>query len=135
MTRQLYCFIFFHRPRMLSRSAKANTSRTPCPVFAEHSMYFAPISFATAAPCSGVTGVVPCAPSIRLVCSSFRRSVFVPTRIKGVPSQKCDTSGNHCVAIIKKARKGGGAHTYFILYVGKTGRKVYGENNEDHVAF
>ena len=87
--------IFPHRPRMLSLSASVNTSWTPVPVFAEHSIYFAPISRATAAPCSGVIGVWPCALSIRFVCSSRRRSVLVPTRINGVPSQKCATSGYH----------------------------------------
>jgi hypothetical protein len=85
-----------HRPRMLSRNAKLNTSFTLSPVFEEHSIYLAPISFATMLPCSGVTGVWPCALSIRFVCSSRRRSVLVPTSINGVPSQKWATSGYHC---------------------------------------
>ena len=90
------CFtILPHLPFMLSFNASVNTSCTPCPVLAEHSMYLAPISFATAAPCSDVTGVCPCALSIRCVCSSRRRSVLVPTNISGVPSQKWYTSGNH----------------------------------------
>jgi len=90
------CLSFLpHLPFMLSFSATEKTSCTPCPVFAEHSIYRAPISLATADPWSAVTGVWPCAPSIRLVCSSCRRSIFVPTRIKGVPSQKWATSGNH----------------------------------------
>lgn len=90
------CFNFFpHFPLILSFSANANTSCTPVPVFAEHSIYRAPISLATLCPCSAETGVWPCAPSIRLVCSSRRRSIFVPTRMSGVPSQKWATSGNH----------------------------------------
>jgi hypothetical protein len=94
------CFFIFlpHLPFILSRNANAKTSLTPRPVFAEHSIYFAPISFATAVPCSGVTGVCPCAPNIRRVCSSRRRSVLVPTNSNGTPSQKCATSGNHCLS-------------------------------------
>lgn len=89
--------ILLHLPPlfMLSRSASVNTSCRPCPVFAEHSAYLAPISLATAAPCSGLTGFNPCALSIRRVCSSPRKSVLVPTNINGVPSQKWATSGNH----------------------------------------
>lgn len=92
-----FCFIRPHtRPFMLSLSARLNTSLTPEPVLAEHSMYLAPISLAIAAPCSGVTVVWPCAPSILRVLSSRRRSVLVPTSNRGVFSQKCDTSGYHC---------------------------------------
>jgi hypothetical protein len=87
--------LVLHLPFILSLKASVKTSCKPCPVLAEHSAYFAPISFATAAPCSGLTGFRPCALSIRLVWSSPRRSVFVPTNIIGVPSQKWATSGNH----------------------------------------
>lgn len=40
-------------------NAPEKTSATPSPFLAEHSMYLAPISLATASPCSGVTGVCP----------------------------------------------------------------------------
>lgn len=90
------CFNFFpHLPLILSFNARPNTSWTPVPVLAEHSIYRAPISFATLCPCSADTGAWPCAPNIRLVCSSLRRSIFVATSMRGVPSQKCATSGNH----------------------------------------
>ena len=90
------CFIFPHLPFILSLSARLNTSLTPLPVLALHSMNFAPISFAMMAPCSEETGVRPCAESMRFVCSSERRSILVATRRSGVPSQKCATSGCHC---------------------------------------
>lgn len=96
MTHRLCLTILPHRPLMLSLSASPNTSCTPVPIFAEHSMYFAPISRATDIPCSDVTGICPCALSIRRVCSSRRRSILVPTRMSGVPSQKWATSGYHC---------------------------------------
>jgi hypothetical protein len=90
------CFILPHLPFILSLSARLKTSLTPLPVLALHSMYFAPISFATVAPCSEETGVRPCAESMRFVCSSERRSILVATSRSGVPSQKCATSGCHC---------------------------------------
>ena len=96
MTTHFRCFIFPHLPFILSLRARLKTSLTPLPVLALHSMYFAPISFATAAPCSEETGVSPCAESMRFVCSSARRSIFVPTSSSGVPSQKWATSGCHC---------------------------------------
>lgn len=98
------CLSFLpHFPFMLSFNANEKTSCTPCPVFAEHSVYRAPISLATADPWSEFTGVWPCAPSIRLVCSSARRSILVPTRIRGVPSQKWATSGNHYKVLFSDA--------------------------------
>lgn len=97
MTHRRRFTIFPHLPRMLSFNARLNTSFTLSPAFAEHSIYSAPISRATIPPCSRVTGIWPCALNIRRVWSSLRRSVLVATRISGTPSQKCATSGNHCV--------------------------------------
>lgn len=84
-----------HRPFILSLRASEKTSLTPNPVLAEHSIYFAPISLATACPCSAVTGDCPCAASMRRVCSSVRRSILVATSISGTDSQKWETSGYH----------------------------------------
>ena len=96
MTMHFLCLMFLpQRPFRLSRSAASNTSLTPLPVFALHSRYPAPISLATAAPCSGVTGAWPCAESMRMVVPSDRRSVLVPIRRRGVEGQKWDTSGYH----------------------------------------
>lgn len=84
-----------HRPFILSLRASEKTSLTPNPVLAEHSIYFAPISLATACPCSAVTGDCPCAASIRRVCSSVRKSILVATSMSGTDSQKWETSGYH----------------------------------------
>ena len=76
--------------------ANSNTSATPVCSFAEHSIYVAPIRFATACPCSGVTGVKPCVRRSSMHVRLFRRSDLSPTRTKGVVGQKCRTSGYHC---------------------------------------
>lgn len=82
-------------PFMLSFIARSKTSLTPCPVFAEHSTYFAPMFLATSIPCCAVTGCAPWAARRSCVRLSFRRSVFVATRMRGTDGQKCDTSGCH----------------------------------------
>ena len=108
-------------------------------------MYLAAISRATSAPCSVVTGVWPCAASMRRVLSSLRRSVLVATRMSGVPSQKCATSGYHYICrtnpfvsgtslFLHKVTKRSGAHTHLVLDVGKAGGKVDGKDDEDDVA-
>jgi hypothetical protein len=124
---------------MLSRSASANTSCTPLPVFAEHSMYLAPISCATSAPCSDVTGFWPCAPSRRRVLSSRRKSVLVATRMSGVPSQKWATSGYHLrhVLLIRANpdEYKAALSTHLILDVPKANGEVDGKHDENDVAF
>lgn len=133
MTMHFLCLMVLpQRPFKLSRSAASNTSLTPLPVFALHSRYPAPISLATAAPCSGVTGAWPCADSMRMVVASDRRSVLVPIRRRGVEGQKWDTSGYH---FLLKARKWRGfilvgenligwRWMYLVQNVGEAGRKV-----------
>ena len=105
MTRHFLCLMVLpQRPFRLSRSAASNTSLTPLPVFALHSRYPAPMSLATAAPCSGVTGAWPCADSMRMVVASDRRSVLVPIRRRGVEGQKWDTSGYHFFFYVESER-------------------------------
>lgn len=76
-------------------TASSNTSSTPTISLLLHSTYVAPIRDATAAPCSGVTGVRPCVLSRSIQARFVRRSDFRPTRIKGVVGQKWRTSGYH----------------------------------------
>ena len=83
--------------------ASSKTSATPICSFAEHSIYLAPILFATAWPCSGVTGVRPCVRRSSIHVRLFRRSDLRPTRTSGVVGQKCRTSGYHCESQLTKA--------------------------------
>lgn len=75
--------------------ANSKTSETPFCSFAEHSTYLAFILFATASPCSGVTGVRPCVRRSSMQARLVRRSDLRPTRIRGVVGQKWRTSGYH----------------------------------------
>lgn len=97
-TRHFLPFIFFKPPFfMLSLIAASNTSPTPFPAFAEHSIYrLAPISFATRSPSEALIGVVPWAAIRESVCWSSRRSVLVQTKMRGTFSQKWAISGYHC---------------------------------------
>ena len=81
---------------MLSLIAASNTSPTPIPAFAEHSIYrLAPISFAIRSPSEALIGVVPWAAIRETVCWSSRRSVLVQTKMRGTFSQKWAISGYH----------------------------------------
>lgn len=135
------CLMFLpQRPFRLSRRAASNTSLTPLPVFALHSLYPAPISLATAAPCSGATGAWPCADSIRMVVESDRRSVLVPIRRRGVVGQKWDTSGYHLVTRKELERASAGEFErwcwmYLVQNVGEARREVDREYDEDNITF
>jgi hypothetical protein len=76
-------------------TASSNTSSTPVISLLLHSMYWAPIRSATAAPCSGVTGVRPWVLRRSIQVRFVRRSDLRPTRIRGVSGQKWRTSGYH----------------------------------------
>lgn len=98
-------------PPIASPSAISNTSSTPLPCIALTSAYLAPIRSATACPSAVVTGWRPWALSISKARLSVRRSVFVATRMRGVDSQKWETSGYHCVArrngsVLRRSRVG-----------------------------
>lgn len=76
-------------------TASSKTWSTPCISLLLHSTYVAPIRFATAWPCSGVTGVRPWVLRRSMHVRLVRRSDFRPTRMRGVVGQKWRTSGYH----------------------------------------
>lgn len=76
-------------------TASSKTSSTPDISLLLHSTYTAPIRFATAWPCSGVTGVNPWVLRRSIQERLQRRSDLSPTRISGVVGQKWRTSGYH----------------------------------------
>ncbi len=78
-------------------TASSKTSSTPRISLLLHSTYMAFMRFATAWPCSGVTGVRPWVLRRSMQARLVRRSDLSPTRIRGVVGQKWRTSGYHCM--------------------------------------
>lgn len=78
-------------------TASSKTSSTPRISLLLHSTYTAFMRFATAWPCSGVTGVRPWVLRRSMQARLVRRSDLRPTRIRGVVGQKWRTSGYHCM--------------------------------------
>ena len=78
-------------------TASSKTSSTPRISLLLHSTYMAFMRFATAWPCSGVTGVRPWVLRRSMQARLVRRSDLSPTRMRGVVGQKWRTSGYHCM--------------------------------------
>jgi hypothetical protein len=75
--------------------ACSKISSTPFISLLLHSMYSAPIFWATAWPCSWVTGVRPWVLRRSMQVLLVRRSDLRPMRTRGVYGQKWRTSGYH----------------------------------------
>lgn len=86
-------------PRTVTSMAVSNISCTPVISLDEHSMYLAPIFWATDLPCCCVTGVRPCVLRSSMQVRLFRRSDLRPQRMMGVVGQKWRTSGYHWVEV------------------------------------
>lgn len=87
-------------PRTVTSMAVSKISCTPVISLEEHSMYLAPIFWATDLPCCCVTGVRPCVLRSSMQVRLFRRSDLRPQSMMGVVGQKWRTSGYHWEVLV-----------------------------------